>query len=491
MTTASVRPPALRRLRRMGGWLRRASLRQRLVLLLLPTLLLMTAAELWMTRHDALNAANSAYDRSLLGALRSIDANISLASGGLSVELPYTMFEFFELTANGQVYFRVATSDGLVELGSADLPEPVQPPLSDKPVFYDAVYFGEAVRLAAFRRVLDPAPADGPARSVLVQVGESTRSREAFSARFVRRAALRDALVLLLLTCATALALAAALRPLTRLAREVQERQPDDLTRMDEDALPADIRPLVAAVNQHMGRTQALVTQQRQFLDDTSHQLRTHLTTLQMQVDYALRERHADAVQGTLAAMSVEIGRVTRTTQQLLSLGRSDTAALDMAELDLDELTRSVAIELLGLARSRHIDLGIQPAAPATAPTCAFADAGLMREALRNLIVNAITYTPPHGTVTVYARGTAQECRITVEDDGPGLTDAECAVLGQRFQRGTRAATGGSGLGLAIARSIARRHHGDLLLRPRADAQGLLAILWWPAPQGSTPEASR
>ena len=91
-------------------------------MLLLPLLALVTGVELWMTRHDALEAANAAYDRSLLGALKSIDANISTASGGLSAELPYSMLEFFELTASGNVYFRVASSDGLVELGNADLP---------------------------------------------------------------------------------------------------------------------------------------------------------------------------------------------------------------------------------------------------------------------------------------------------------------------------------------------------------------------------------
>lgn len=108
-------------------WFQRASLWRRLALLLLPCLLAMTSLELWMTRHDALEAADSAYDRSLLGALKSIDANISVASGGLAVELPHTMFEFFELTASGQVVLRVATSDGLVELGSADLPESTVP----------------------------------------------------------------------------------------------------------------------------------------------------------------------------------------------------------------------------------------------------------------------------------------------------------------------------------------------------------------------------
>jgi CheY-like chemotaxis protein len=128
---------------------RQAPLRHSLFFLLLPVLATITCAELWMTDRDALDAANSAYDRSLLGAVKSIAGNISTSSGGLSVELPYRLFEYFELTASGQVYFRVATSDGLVELGSADLPASPVPLVLGSPVFYDAAYFGESVRLVA------------------------------------------------------------------------------------------------------------------------------------------------------------------------------------------------------------------------------------------------------------------------------------------------------------------------------------------------------
>ncbi|MDM0015607.1 sensor histidine kinase N-terminal domain-containing protein [Variovorax sp. J22P168] len=458
--------------------MRRASLRQRLALLLLPLLVLVTGVELWMTRHDALAAANAAYDRSVLGALKSIDANISTASGGLAVELPYTLFEFFELTASGQVYFRVATSDGLVELGSADLPEPRAALRPGVPEFYDASYFGEPVRLAAYRRDLDRAPAGSPQRSVLIQVGESTRSRQEFTDRFVRRAALRDGLVLALLLLSTAVALAAALRPLTRLAREVQARKPEDMTRIADADLPADIRPLVDAVNQQMARTQELIAQRRQFLDDASHQLRTHLTTLQMQVDYAQREQDRTKVDAALDALGVEIGRVTRTTQQLLALGRSDTVALAFEPVDLAALLREVAVDLLPLARARQIDLGIHPPAQSL---LALADAGLLREALGNLVVNAIHYTPPQGSVTLFASREPRGWRVAVEDSGPGLSEAECAALGQRFVRGARAGQGGSGLGLAIARSIAQRHQGELELRAREGSRGLHAALWWPA----------
>ena len=457
--------------------LRRASLWRLLAGLLLPLLAAVTGVELWMTRHDALEAANAAYDRSLLGALKSIDANISTASGGLSAELPYSMLEFFELTASGPVYFRVASSDGLVELGNADLPLPPEPLEPGVPRFYDATYFGESVRLAAYRRATETPPTTPEASSVLVQVAESTQSRQEFTRRFVRRAALRDGLVLALMVLGTAGTLALALRPLARLAREVQARSPDDMTPMEGAELPADIRPLVAAVNQQMARTQDLVAQQRQFLDDASHQLRTHLTTLQMQIDYARRAPDVAQVQDTLAALGNEIARATRSTQQLLALGRSDTTAVDLAPCDLAALLRTVALALLPQARAKQIDFGIHTA---TAEVPAVADSGLLREALTNLAANAIAYTPEHGTITVSAAGDSVGWSLSVEDNGPGLSPQERDALGHRYRRGSQAAAGGSGLGLAIARSIAERHRGRLRLEARSEGTGLLAILWWP-----------
>lgn len=159
----------------MAAWVGRASLRQRLAALLLPALLGVTAVGLRLTHADADAAADSAHDHSWIGALRSIDANLSTTSGGLWVELFYAMCEFFGLTAGGQVHFRVATSDGLVELGSADLPPPPREPRPEALVFCDARYFGEAICVAALRRALDGPIGDGPARTVLIQVGESTR----------------------------------------------------------------------------------------------------------------------------------------------------------------------------------------------------------------------------------------------------------------------------------------------------------------------------
>ena len=455
--------------------LRRISLRSSLALLLLPALLAAALVNLRMTDHDALEAANAAYDRSLLGALKSIDANISTASGGLSVELPYRMFEFFELTASGAVYFRVATLDGLVELGSADLPMPPAPLRQGMPVFYDAEYFGESVRLVAYQRKLDRPLPRSAANELLIQVGESTRSRQQFTSRFVSRAVARDAVVLLAMLVYAALAMTVALRPLAVLAKRVRERKADDLTPLPAGELPADILPLVAAVNQQMQRTQTLVSQQREFLDDASHQLRTHLTTLQLQVGYALREQDVAQIQPALQAIRKELGEASRSTHQLLTLARSDTAAVKLQDVDLAALIREVVMDLMPRAGLRGIDLGVTGS-----PVAAKADVGLLREALLNLVANAIDHTPAGGAVTVSAAADAAGASLNVEDNGPGLSAAQRENLGRRFVRGQEPGKPGTGLGLAIARSIAQRHGGVLRLEAREGGAGLHAILWWP-----------
>lgn len=236
---------------------------------------------------------------------------------------------------------------------------------------------------------------------------------------------------------------------------------PEDLDPIAPQDLPADILPLVSAVNQHMARSQALIAQQRQFLDDASHQLRTHLTTLQMQIDCARREPDTAAVQSTLEALGAEISRATRSTQQLLALGRSDTAALDCTPMDLAALLRSVALELLPQARAKHIDFGIHPPSPSR--NMAMADAHLMREALTNLAANAIAYTPAGGTVTLAAAGDDLGWSLSVEDDGPGLNEEERATLGQRFRRGHKPRRLVRGLGWPLrapSRSGTRAHCG-------------------------------
>ncbi|APW43015.1 sensor histidine kinase [Rhodoferax saidenbachensis] len=458
-----------------SNWIRRASIRVRLLALLLPTMALVTVVSLWLTRADAIASANAAYDRSLLGAIKALDLNVSTASGGLSVELPYRLFEFFQLTATGNVYFRVATADSLVEIGSPDLPKPPSPLRTGVPTFYDATYFGESVRVGAFMRPLEQSLTGSNDAQLVIQVAESTASREQFTAVFVNRAALRDLLLLALIGASVVIALTVALRPITRLAVQTKARGPDDLRPLQAEGLPEDIRPLVDAINQQLERTNRLVIERRGFIDDASHQLRTPLTVLRAQLDYVLREPDPEQRQAALEALSEEMGNTIRATNQLLTLARTDAADPQWERFDLGDLAREVALELLPLARARGVDLGVNEQSE---PLEAHGDRGMLQHALINIAHNAIQHGLPQGVVTLHVAADRLGFSLQVIDNGPGMDPVVLNRLGQRFvkSRGSR----GSGLGLAIAHAVIERHAGRLRVEPAQNATGCCVALWWP-----------
>lgn len=457
------------------NWVRRASIRVRLLALLLPAMALVTAASLWLTRTDAVASANAAYDRSLLGAIKALDLNVSTASGGLSVELPYRLFEFFQLTATGNVYFRVATADSLVEIGNPDLPSPPSALRTGQPMFYDATYFGESVRVGAFMRPLEQRLNEGGEPQLVIQVAESTSSREQFTASFVRRAAVRDILLLVLMSLAVVMGLTVALRPMASLAVQTRARAPDDLRPLQTGDLPSDIRPLVDAINQQLERTNQLMAERRGFIDDASHQLRTPLTILRAQLDYVLREPDPVQRQLALEALSEELGNAIRATNQLLTLARTDAARPQRERFDLGDLAREVALELLPLARARGMDFGVDEQAE---PLEAEGDRGMLQHALINIAHNAIQHGRPQGMVTLQVAADPLGFSLQVIDNGFGIDPDVLNRLGQRFvkSRGSR----GSGLGLAIANSVIERHAGRLRIEPAQAAGGLCVALWWP-----------
>lgn len=480
------------------------SLRQRLLLWLLPLTVLITAVELWSTQRDAVAAANSAYDRSISGALKAIEANISTASGGLAVELPYRLFELLELTATGHVYFRVATQDGLVEVGNLDLPMPDdgRPIRPHVPVFADAVYLGERVRMGTLLTHVKLRGELGPETPVLIQVAEQAQSREQFAAQFVQLSLRRAGLVLLALVGVLALVVAWAMRPLAVLEAQVRKRKASDVSPLATEHLPRDVRPLVHAVNVQMARRQVLADQQRQFLDDASHQLRTPLATLRTQADFALRElqRQGDTplLRSSLRAMAEQVDVATRGANQLLSLARSEATSVQSAPFDLAQLLRDVVVPLLPRAAMGQVDLGVD------APDVLIVqgEATLWREALSNLLDNALRHCPPGGQVTAHATlepalpesGPPQHTArwvLSVSNPAQAVDPALLTVLNQtgdqaqRFVRGEGATQGGAGLGLAIARRIAERQGGQLQVTQSADGV-FRACLSWPVSDAFT-----
>ncbi|MDB5762326.1 MAG: sensor histidine kinase [Herminiimonas sp.] len=456
------------------------TLKQKLLVLLLPPLTVLLCGELWLSYRELLIAANSAYDRSLGGAIKAIDAGISTASGGLGMDLPYTVLEFFELTASGRVFYRISTEDGLVSLGNADLPAPPVELKLNIPSFYDAQYFGESVRVGAYTRLLDKPLYGVQAQRVIILVAETRESRTTFANGLLKQAVLMDGLLVLMIALLMAAGVVLALRPLHRLRHEIVNRAQDDLTPIDPARVPLEVRPLVDAINQHIERYDFLARDQRQFLDDASHQLRTPLSVLRTQVDYALREpEHAKVVEA-LGAMQRGVDRAVRLVNQLLALARvnSMVALIETNEkIDINSLAEDVARTQLPEARRKGQDFG-------------FATAGriimvsgietLLREALTNLLENAIRYVPGGGHITLSIDADASVAQVTISDNGPGMPDDEKGRIGERFRRGKAATGAGAGLGLAIAKTIIEQHQGKLEVTDGPDGVGLKVCLFLP-----------
>lgn len=466
--------------------LHRVSLRRSLIVVLLAGVLAGGLIQVYVTWRTAQAAVNAAFDRSLYGAIRSIRANVSTESGGLAVELPYVLFEFFELTASGNVFYRIATEDGLVEIGNPDLPMPPEALADHQPDFRTIGYAGGQVRVGTYVTPLDGPVGGSSGRRLVIQVAEALDSRTHFSQQIILGAVARDVLLAAMAAAMVAATVTWSLRPLNQLRADVRARASDDLSPVDTGRVPVDVLPLVEAMNQHMARYRDLLATQRHFVDDASHQLRTPLSTLLTQVGYAQREGDPATLREALAAIRAQLKATIRQVNQMLALARADALELRLEPTDLSVLAQKVAKRWWPAAREKGIDLGVEPAA---VRSTARVHHELVEEALSNLVDNALRHAPHGGRVTVKVEADAAAARIHVRDNGPGIAQDELPLVTQRFYRGRDSRDQGSGLGLAIAASIAKRHGGALTLAREPNEGGLLATLSLPdgpAPHGAS-----
>ncbi|CAM3992569.1 sensor histidine kinase [Bordetella tumulicola] len=457
----------------------RRTLKSLLLWWLIPALVFIMLIALWLSNYQLREQVDRAYDRALAGALRSIDHNISTASGGLSLEQPYLMLEFFELTANGSLYYRVATEDGLAEIGNQDLPLPKAPLISGQAQFFNAEYQGLALRIAAMARPMDPPLYNNYGGRVVVQVAEAIDSRQSFLNQALLRSVERDILVILIVVLVVVWSVFRTVRPLERLRQDVEKRSADDLRPVDAPDIPGEVAPLVDAVNRHMSRYTAQARLQRQFLDDASHQLRTPLSVLRTQTAYALRESDPAEIRAVLLAMQDGLDRAVRATNQMLALARAKNASFAEAglmpeDVDLVEIAEGVIRTLLPAARARHLDLGLEASRPVRIQGIDW----LLREALSNLVDNAIRYTAANSEVTVRVYADDRHARVTVQDHGPGMSASDISQATVRFRRGAAGKNkSGAGLGLAIVGTIVELHGGKIVLENRDPLPGLRAAL--------------
>jgi two-component system OmpR family sensor kinase len=268
------------------------------------------------------------------------------------------------------------------------------------------------------------------------------------------------------------------LRPLVDVAQAVSTRTAVALDPLPDGRVPAEVLPLVVALNDLLLRLQRALEQQREFVADAAHELRTPLAALTLQVQLAERAADAEARGEAFGELKGGLQRATHSVQQLLTLARLEPGASEptLQPVDLRQLAAQVIVDHLVLAEARRIDLG----APQPQQPCLVAgDADALRILLANLISNALRFTPCGGRVDVVT-GTLDELSfVEVCDSGEGIPPAERERVFDRFYRRAAAGEAGSGLGLAIVRAIAERHRARVLL-DRAELGGLRARVEFP-----------
>jgi two-component system sensor histidine kinase TctE len=438
---------------------------------MLTPLLLLWPISLVLTWLVAEGIAGRPFDRALEYNVQALAQLVR--SDGLRVQfnLPAPAREILRADDIDLIYYQVLGSRGEFLSGERDLPLPVEEErdTSGEIMLRDDAMKGTPVRVA-YLWIQVEAPGSTP---VLIQVAETLEKRSILATEIIKGVMLPQFVILPLAVLLVWLALARGIRPLNRLEERIRQRKPDDLSPLDDRAVPLEVAPLVSAINGLLTRLKESIATQKRFLADAAHQLKTPLAGLRMQADLAQRENSSAAeLKQSLQLIGRASIRATHTVNQLLALARAESggASLGRQPCDLVELTMDVLQDSLPRAMDKRIDLGYEGVDPGSQGVVVEANPTLLKELMRNLVDNALNYTPSNEahagvvTVRVLADRFGQVVVFQVEDNGPGIADAEMELVFQPFYRALGNDADGSGLGLPIVLEIAQQHGAKVSL---------------------------
>ena len=311
----------------------------------------------------------------------------------------------------------------------------------------------------------------------VIQIAQPVSVREGLARAAAERVVIPLILLLPIMIVAVAWIVRRGLMPLQYVAAEVQRRDVHSLRPLGTGDLPREIEPLVRELNRLLGRLQEAFTAQRAFISDAAHELRSPLTALRLQLQLLDRAPDETARLEARARLGGAVERAIHLAEQLLTLARSDPQELvgEFGPVDLAAVAAEAITDTHELALARSIDLALDAAAG-----CLVRGNGeALRILVRNLVDNAVRYTPPGGSVLVRCRSRAEGALLEVTDTGPGIPAAERDRVFDRFYRRAAAQGHGTGLGLAIVKSIAG-HHGARVALGDAAGGGLHAAVEFP-----------
>jgi two-component system sensor histidine kinase TctE len=455
--------------------LRHTSLRRSLLIGILLPIVVFVALDTFSLYRQTLHAVNIAYDRTLLASAKAIGELIEIQGSAdqaqLRTRIPYAALEAFEADNRSRMTYRVSDAKGQWIDGAQDLPAwqgrlPDQGPYAALVDFYDARLGDEPVRVAV---LLQPVATGRERAMAMVQVAETLELRQTLAQQILIDTLLRQVALIAVITGVVLFVVQRVTRPVRKLSHALSNRQEDDLSAINASDLPRELRPLTKATSQVMQRLEYLLENQKRFVRDAAHQLRTPLAVLKLQVQSARRGDLAPDL--ALQDIEATVDRATQLANQMLSLAKVEQVRQqkDYQCLDWAPAVRDIALDLSPLIAAKSLDFEIE-----TQACTVFAHAWILREMIRNLLDNAIRYCPTGGSLRIglCQKGTHAELRIS--DSGPGMDATQRSRLFQPFA--TERPASGSGLGLTIAREMVVALGGEISLENRFKAQRLVGL---------------
>ncbi|AVR97272.1 sensor histidine kinase [Pseudoduganella armeniaca] len=427
-----------------------ASIRVRLLRWLIGPILLVHLAGGALVYALAWLPAQQAFDQGLLDTAHAVAAS------------PRPAWQAPRGGDSEAVYLAVRDPAGRLLAGDRDLPR-----VAAYGQVVDALVRAEPVRLAQLRTP----------QGTTVTLAKTLRQRGQAQAAIVRALLLLEAVLTLVSAALVWYAVTRGLRPLRHLRVALRARTADDVAPLAMDDVPAELEPVVRAVNGLLEQSAQGARARQDFLANMAHQLRTPLAGLQAQLDVLARGRAGTDDAATLALMRAATQRMTRQVSQLLALARAEpgqSGGRRPERVGLDQLLGESVQQFVEQAVAKHIDLGFE-----LAPATVQGDRFQLRDLADNLIDNALRYTPTGGRVTVSCGRDVDGAFVSVEDNGPGIPPALRTAVFSRFVR-LDEHSAGTGIGLAIVREIAAAHGARVDIDTSAGGQGARFIVRFP-----------
>ncbi|WP_298821799.1 sensor histidine kinase [uncultured Roseibium sp.] len=453
----------------------RGSLRRRLLLQLLLVAAILSVALYFTVRALAQQAAETTQDNILIASATAISEAVRAERGQILVDVPYSALSMLGSIAEERVFYRI-TADDLTVTGYDDLPVPSATIDAGNPVFATAIYRGDEVRIAALPRRLTVAD---ETVILTVLVAQTRLGLAAVSLQISIAAAAAGIGFFVLSGALSWFATNNAMRPLNRLAQSVARRGPQDLSPVETSA-PTELVPLLQSLNTFMGRLSASLARTEDFIAEAAHHVRTPLATVRTQSEIAMRSVRKPENKQILREVIRAADESSRSAGQLLDHAmvalRSDN--LEKERLHVRELAQDVIRSISPTADLKDIRI-----------TCSGSDTIgsvegdpiLLQNALRNLLDNAVKYSPEDSIIKVEILQSGSTVRVDVIDEGRGLGDGDRQHLTERFGRGNNVRDIiGSGLGLTIVEEVMRAHGGTLKLSDNPEKRGTCASISLP-----------